>query len=84
VTEGRGQSHNIIIKLNSCSYNYIGVRVRLGFVGQRGEVRVKIVKLSTPCKTVMFSNWHAFSNLTTQHTAHKIGMGSRKEDAIVI
>ena len=36
-------SHNIIVKLNSCSYNYIGVRVRLGlglgFVGQRGEAR---------------------------------------------
>ena len=33
-------SHIIIVKLNSCSYNYIGVRVRLGlgFVGQRGKL----------------------------------------------
>ena len=45
-------SHNIIVKLNSCSCNYIGVRVRLGlgFVGQRGEVRVRFVELSAPCK----------------------------------
>ena len=38
-----------MVKLNSCSYNYyIGVRVRLGlgFVGQRGGVRVRIVELS--------------------------------------
>jgi hypothetical protein len=36
-------SHNNIVKLNSCSYNYVGVRVLLGlgFVGQRGEVRVR-------------------------------------------
>ena len=28
----------------------MSVRVRLGFVGQRGEVRVRIAELSTPCK----------------------------------
>ena len=45
-------THIIIVKLNSRSYNYIGVRVRLGlgFLGQRGEVRVRIIELSTPCK----------------------------------
>lgn len=28
----------------------MSVSVRLGFVGQRGEVRVGMVELSTPCK----------------------------------
>jgi hypothetical protein len=50
--------HNTVVKLNSCSYNYIGVRVRLrlGFEGQRGEVRVRIVELSAPCKIYVKKN----------------------------
>ena len=30
-------SHIIIVKLNSCSYNYVGIRVRLGLQRVRGS-----------------------------------------------
>jgi ribosomal protein S13 len=31
------KTHNIIAKLNSCSYSYTGVRVRLGLQRVRGQ-----------------------------------------------
>jgi hypothetical protein len=50
------KTHNIIVKLNTCSYNYIGVTVRLGLQrvrmseGVRVRVRVRIVESCTPRK----------------------------------
>jgi hypothetical protein len=44
--EDKHYTHNIIVKPNSCSSNYIGVRVRLGlgFMGQRARKHYHIRK----------------------------------------
>jgi hypothetical protein len=48
ITEHYCQSRFLFLQLY-----WVRVQLGLGFVGQRGEVSVRIVELSTPCKILV-------------------------------